>query len=216
MSAEILANIILIKYEEKMKMQDTNKLKYSLELATIDEMPVSAFLELYDGFKIIKFHVNSNTIFDHTKNSDYENITYYKKIMLIDNSEDNNTAKDIKYTVEEIIKVINDVRELLPQLKFNVTVGEFVTDDNPIKEFLALQELFICENVTLVYDACSICHEITKTKTQCKHPLCYKCWEKLPIVDSVIIKCPICRMIINQTGDDDDAYSDDSDDESEN
>jgi len=208
---EILANIILIKYEKK--MQDANKLIYSLEIATIDEMPVSAFLELCDGFKNIKFYVNSNTIIDHTKNSDYDNITYYKKTMLIEDI-DSNELKDITYTVEEIVKVINDVRELLPQLKFNVTVGEFVTDDNPIKEFLALQELFTCNNITLVYDVCSVCHEITKTKTQCKHPLCYKCWEKLPVVNDVTIKCPICRMVINET-EDDDEYSD-SDDESEN
>lgn len=51
-------------------------------------------------------------------------------------------------------------------------------------------------------DDCCVCMNKTYTKTFCKHPLCYRCWFKIPDVtdgdsdDSPKMPCPLCRKNI--------------------
>jgi hypothetical protein len=39
---------------------------------------------------------------------------------------------------------------------------------------------------------CSVCYTLTKTHTDCGHPLCIKCWNKLR--DMKKAKCPCCKQ----------------------
>lgn len=51
-------------------------------------------------------------------------------------------------------------------------------------------------------DDCCVCMNKTYTKTFCKHPLCYRCWFKIPDIndeesdDPPNIPCPLCRKNI--------------------
>lgn len=198
---EILAEIISKKMEKKTSLFshiEIDTIDYPLELATIDEMPIYAYLEFNVKYKCIKFIIISNKIIDYDVKNEDGTIIYYENPILPSDS----NKKNEKYTIEEIIQAIGAVREILPQLKFNISIGEFVTDDEPNKELLALHELFAFDNVTSIYTPCSVCHETTKTKTKCNHPLCYRCWEKLFANQfGGIIKCPICRKVINPNDD---------------
>ena len=212
---EILAEIISNKLEKKISLFSYIEIEtfdYVLELETIDEMPIYAYLEFYIKYKCIKFIVSSNQIIDSdaidvNHDSNY-NIMYYHGVILPCDSSKTNE----KYTIEEIINAINSTREILPKLKFNISIGEFVTDDEADKEILALQELFTFDNVTSIYTPCSVCHGITKTKTKCNHPLCYRCWEKLFTCQIEIIKCPICRKVISSVKSEDGSEDSSEDD----
>jgi len=57
-----------------------------------------------------------------------------------------------------------------------------------------------CDNIKKsCSDDCSVCYNKTKTKTECNHPLCRRCWSKMyndiecPD-DDYCVKCPICRQ----------------------
>jgi hypothetical protein len=207
-SIETLARIILNKYNtNKLEGSYKDGFEYPLEFATIDNMPVYAFFIIKKNYyKYIKFYINSTTIVDFNSGHEFDSIIYYQKTVLEASSILENSKKIVDYTIEDIINAINKLQELLPILKFNLTVGEFVVDNTATEEILALKEVFTLSNVTFVYEPCSVCNEITKTKTKCNHPLCYRCWEKLPIVSCETGNCnkqicPICRATINYSHD---------------
>ena len=111
-------------------------------------------------------------------------------------------------TVEDFTHAITKVKEMLPDMQFDKLTGRFSLDNITSElEKQCAESLFISPNVKLVYEDCSVCQECTTTKTKCKHPLCYPCWEKIKQVEnSNFIEntttyqlCPICREIINYT-----------------
>jgi hypothetical protein len=216
---ESLARIILAKYNaNKLEGSYKDGFEYPLELATIDDMPIYAFFIIKKNYKYIKFYINSKTIID--LNNEFDSVIYYQKIVFEKDPLEKSSKKIVEYTIEDIIQAINQLREILPILKFNIMIGQFVIDNTATEEILALQSTLSFDNVTFVYDTCPVCSEMTKTKTKCNHPLCYKCWEKLPIVICETGNCnqqicPICRTVINHLldGDEDDEGDEDEEDE---
>lgn len=201
---EDLANIILAKYDTDNGY--SNRFNYPLEVLSIDDMPVYVFFEIKKKYKQIKLYIHSKNIIDNNGVHPLEHVIYYEQKLFELETDSEYSKKSVDYTTEEIVQAITQLREILPTLKFNLVIGKFVNNDIANKEILLLQEVLTFDNVKLVYEECSVCHETTKTRTNCNHPLCYRCWEKLPIMDednNVVgaygkQMCPICRAIINE------------------
>ena len=97
---------------------------------------------------------------------------------------------DVARSLEAFTIMINKMSEL----KYDNKVGMFYVEQK--KE--DYEQLYTFPNIELDYVECSVCFEITKTKTSCNHPLCYKCYDKIPN------KCPICRKDIKNEDDSED------------
>ena len=88
---------------------------------------------------------------------------------------------------------------ILPRLKYNPITNELQNGDE-LKQYqkntMLGYDLYKCmektESLITRFDECSVCFEVCKTRTSCKHPLCFKCESKLPTQ-----KCPICRSTYN-------------------
>lgn len=83
----------------------------------------------------------------------------------------------------EDIQDLKNVRNILNSLKYNHEDCTFNSYDNNILAEKVLEQ-------------CSVCFEMTNVKTDCNHPLCVPCYEKIPEVDTEYGKwtrCPLCR-----------------------
>ena len=74
--------------------------------------------------------------------------------------------------------------ERLSELKFDNKHGT-IYHINKNKHY---EECYTFNNLTLKYNECAVCMEITRTKTMCSHTLCWSCFDKLKKKT-----CPICR-----------------------
>jgi len=103
---------------------------------------------------------------------------------------------------DDILQFSTEVYEIIPKLKLDVDGELRVPSLIKISISEALHEVFSsieCESVKVpIVDNCPVCFEKTKTKTDCKHPLCYKCWPKL-----TPYTCPICRAPLCPSDSDD-------------
>tara|TARA_R110000823_G_C15761005_1_gene482948 strand:+ start:93 stop:770 length:678 start_codon:yes stop_codon:yes gene_type:complete len=95
---------------------------------------------------------------------------------------------------DDISLCIDKLIVKLQKIKFNNFTGKFT--EHKINE--KIYDVFKLCNVTIEEgEECSVCYEKTLTKTNCKHSVCYRCIEKLPIThdddDCPNISCPICR-----------------------
>jgi len=101
---------------------------------------------------------------------------------------------------DDILKFSTEVYEVIPKLKLDVDGQLRVPNLIKISISEALHEVFSsieCESVKVpIVDNCPVCLEKTETKTDCKHPICYKCWPKLKA-------CPICRAQLSPCDSDD-------------
>jgi molybdopterin converting factor small subunit len=120
-------------------------------------------------------------------------------------------------TADEIKTAIDKLYEHLSKMKFDKFENNFITETCELN----VNERGVKENEKLdetkrkypnfkpcYFEECSICLEMTKGKTPCKHPLCFGCWQDIkrpnefnfePTVYKFEIKygplkpCPICR-----------------------
>lgn len=189
----------------------------------MDGIPSYSFLSLKLKHKCIELCIHSDNIFD-----DNDPITYYEKnlfedstIFISENQEDDgdhnishDNTKHVCYSIEDITIALNNLFiNIVPNLKFSKLIGKFITNsDTDILEIEAWNTILSKNsNIKLKYEECSVCYELTKTKTKCKHPLCYKCWEKIienlngeseedaeedEEEEELIPVCPICRKSI--------------------
>jgi len=97
-----------------------------------------------------------------------------------------NPVIDNEYFIESFKNIVNSLR--YDNKSGKIEDGE---DENDTKFF---RDLIINENITFrEEDFCPVCSEITKTKTQCNHSLCFICWSK---IKGDVKPCPICRQAI--------------------
>jgi len=78
------------------------------------------------------------------------------------------------------------IKTTLDSLRFNKKRNRFQT--TPIRDWDFLRS----ENVKLIYEECCVCQEDTNTKTNCKHPICIPCYDKIKENEDET-QCPICR-----------------------
>ena len=81
------------------------------------------------------------------------------------------------------------LKTMLDSLRFNKKKNMFETTPTYDWDFLK------SENVKLRYtcEECCVCHEITESKTTCKHSLCIPCYDKIKMDEKYSTLCPLCR-----------------------
>ena len=94
-----------------------------------------------------------------------------------------NPVIDNEYFIESFKNIVNSLR-------YDNKTGKLDENEEDNHFF---RDLISNENITFnEEEACPVCSEITKTKTQCNHTLCLVCWSKIKSVDDMK-PCPICR-----------------------
>jgi hypothetical protein len=94
-----------------------------------------------------------------------------------------NSVIDNEYFIDSFKKIVNSLR-------YDNRTGKIDEDEENTQFF---RDLISNENITFQEEeSCSVCMEITKTKTQCNHSLCLICWSKIKSVEGDK-PCPICR-----------------------
>lgn len=190
-----LASIILSKLNKDPEKY-FDDFTYRLPFFEIDEIPVNAKLSITKSRKSIILYINSNIIYDFGYHM------YYKQYI------SHNTIEGYKYTIEDFIDAIQKVIKTIKIMKFNRLTGKLSIDtDISIDEKNAFIQLFDFNHIKLKYDECSVCGDITMTKTKCNHPLCYGCQEQIREIEHLDYdehqyfatqECPICRKTINR------------------
>jgi len=116
------------------------------------------------------------------------------------------------YKIESIDNFLQKIKnEILPNLKLDKTFGKlFLTKSDGNK---SIQKDNVCEDIFGFeysnYDKCTVCYELTYTRTSCFHSLCVDCWNKIKNNT-----CPLCRseLLMTYDEDKDNEYKYDDDD----
>jgi hypothetical protein len=92
-------------------------------------------------------------------------------------------------------KLLDDLHDKIELMKLDKTFGKLITEncEEDFDEYIGGEE-------------CCVCFHKTITLTDCKHPLCIACWDKM--YASELYKCPICKsnhmMVFSGDSDDED------------
>lgn len=139
-----------------------------------------------------------DSVFKSDDNGESENINFFNHyspgIMVYKDT----TEWEIGMMQESLLAI----QTLIGKLKYDKILNKFVvfgTSD----ETKAHYEIWSQNaNTELEAEVCSVCHEVTTSKTECDHPLCLQCWSQLKKVqapqdrymsDMFGHNCPICR-----------------------
>jgi hypothetical protein len=106
-----------------------------------------------------------------------------------------------RYVVEEVLKTLRE-------LTIDKLNGYFVTPKNcPMPDLVKMdamweefcQEFKDDETFELEMNECCVCFSLTKTKTNCGHPVCLECVSKIQRDPNEYRKnCPLCRQLIRR------------------
>lgn len=135
-------------------------------------------------FEKIKVRVELKTTFSPEKKYRFDYQIYAKAIHNVDSELSlytSSTFSSPELDSSSISIVLSNLHDALSKLKLNKLHGHL--------EIEKLNEGF---NGYIESDICSVCHEDTTTKTDCKHSLCIECWSVLNRQKSNF-PCPICR-----------------------
>ncbi len=150
-------------------------------------------LRIESKYLIQDYHSYDNKIYYFNDIIKYDATEEYETKLKNTNKLHKNRTKIIKR--EDVSLCIDKLIIKLKKLKFNNFTGKFTEHNTNEKLYDAFK---IC-NVTIEEgEECSVCYEKTLTKTTCKHSVCYRCIEKIPVTideeeDLNYIGCPICR-----------------------
>jgi hypothetical protein len=138
---------------------------------------------------IYKFEIISKKL--KINKSDYFKFFFYHKT-------------NLKLSIKNINKFINNIKKILPKLYFNKFTGkfelktEFINCINKLNPQINQINLTNTNNI-LGFDIfgqeysncgeCCVCYEKTLIKTSCDHFLCVECWTKIKNIN----ECPYCR-----------------------
>lgn len=189
--------------------------KYLHHIKKIDNVPVdvrltcSAFFSSHNKkyILIVELIIESKDIFCCNVE---KNMKYYDEIFRVDDIPKLTIYGANAFIFESIVEILN----LFPLLKFDKFNGRFTKN----KEYIHFDDLFKFENTECTESAeCSVCYELTKSKTPCNHYLCFACNENIPTkfrnsnYEMVERNCPICRKnIIFYEDEDENENEDDS------
>lgn len=162
-------------------------LTINIPIKTIDAVPVTVTLVYnYHG---MRFKVESLDYYTDETREVTEQIPLYSTPITKYKNKKN-------ISIEEIETMLRVHFEEISKLKFSVFNGRFYSDKIIDESCWGFLTKF--ENLTLDFDECCVCKEITKSKTACKHTLCRPCMFKIkpsPVedADDEYVLCPICR-----------------------
>lgn len=104
-------------------------------------------------------------------------------------------------TVIDIIEILLILKYLFFNLKYC-----YVTNMLVLNSFINLDlftSIFDNSNIEILGEKCCVCFIATTNKTNCKHSLCFKCWEEIKPqqidrgeYEETILSCPLCRQNI--------------------
>lgn len=183
---ESLAKAIMQKLEKTLEgLGNSSDIYFKLPIKTICGIKVSSelkFVRHNSQIHAVAFNVESYDICDESEDSPS---IFYRNVL-----------KDLRVTtltLEQIISCIEQILTIIPTLKFNKKTSELTDED-----FLGddVHELFKFDNTTIIGDVCSVCHELTNTRTDCSHQLCLVCMSSIKGYyesGEHIRKCPLCR-----------------------
>jgi hypothetical protein len=103
---------------------------------------------------------------------------------------------------ENVSLVLDEIKQLLPTLQFNILLGNFNPNDTT---HLAVRNFFgDVEGLQFSGNDCCVCQEVlVNTKTQCDHYICIPCYQQIKFVDDEEMgekrPCPMCRGHISYT-----------------
>lgn len=103
----------------------------------------------------------------------------------------------VESSVKSIVSTLNSIR-------FDAFSSQFVLNKKRYRDDYA------SDDITLKYDKCPVCFELTCRKTVCNHFLCLPCDRKVKFG-----VCPVCRGNLATEDDLEDDFEDDSEDDSE-
>jgi hypothetical protein len=85
---------------------------------------------------------------------------------------------------------IHSFKKIMNELKYNNKTGKINEDE---EDQFFFRELITNPSISFQEEeTCPVCMEITKTKTNCFHNLCLRCWSKIKSIEG-IKSCPVCR-----------------------
>ncbi len=158
-------------------------------ISKIDNVPVIVYLVRTDGQVGTYLKIYSSVIaIDDDPLYIRHFIKLFKSMFIVDLDDDD-------YGINEMCDFIDQVLTMMSQLKFSKSKGKFVLNEKNIldvdsREYDCLSH-FNFSNITLNDNICSVCKEITITKTLCEHYLCVPCWSNIKNMN-----CPLCRKSI--------------------
>ena len=108
----------------------------------------------------------------------------------------------VEYTVQAIEEVLITLFPLIKDLKYNPMMCKFMPKDDFEMYQLVNERLKDCQ-VVMHTEACAVCFEPTRGKTECNHTLCVPCADKIQSLageswiddeeNSGVPCCPLCR-----------------------
>lgn len=216
----------LIKYEFNEKLTDillhlqylsTHFIIYKTSISIDNEMNNNYYEFCIDEIKkicdisvYVKIQIYSNCILlkivsSITYDADYNDILFYSTLF---------NPQFLNYIeFSDFIIIISKIKKTINSLQFNNLLGIFQNTSTIRTSNKLIKYFNTCKNITLneSINQCSICYELTQAKTKCKHPLCFKCFEKIEFkithLSNCILDincnciasklCPICRTTMS-------------------
>ena len=181
-------------------------------IKSIDNLPCNVWIGL--NMRTYTLKIESEDLLEGQDNNDYESKIYYSGEIMsysataeredeLEKKEKGLGMKDRMKIIkkEDVELCINKLIVILNELKFNTYKGVLMLNKDIIPPHIF--DVFKSPNVVIVEaDECAVCYEKTLTKTWCKHSVCYKCMENIPLIpdaeapDSGKKPCPLCRADI--------------------
>lgn len=177
---------------------------------------LGVYVSIVFSLRDVKLIIESSSIEKKDSEADIE-VQLYSTTLLWFNKKDQN---DIYIPdVDNYIEILNKLKDLLLAIRFNKYLGNFEKELSYNTGDFWFEILKENPYIEYKFGPCCVCFEATTTTTFncCKNPICYVCWDKLPLIkcceicgnadnetcDDTCIKtrrCPLCRCSIN-TGD---------------
>ena len=192
---ESLATAIIRGWEAHVESEEKKKFKFRLPVNTICGITIIAEIGIGNSKGKIEFFVFRVLSFE---TGDIETIESCEPLVIYAKSLMKGTTESL--TIEEVKAYIEEILKIIPTLSFNKRSGRLTTDYVYDDDVVSLFEFD--NTTTLIYEKCCVCHDLTGTRTPCRHSLCLVCISSLPEVDSEeedempSKKCPLCRETI--------------------
>ena len=200
-----LIEALMVEYNEAMEKR-TPETKYSavfhkLPINKIDGMECNVILVM--NCRCIRMVINTNRLYTdccHIMNDNLCNYVLFEKHFITVN--ETIVEQSFVFKKEHFVKVLVELKTLLPKLRFNRLKGK-LTDKDETQDISQLFCVFLSDmkNVDTGVEECCVCSEKTFTKTPCGHTLCIQCWERIKPTrvcgDEFSPLCPMCREDIS-------------------